>query len=262
MASLPSSSDPVAAVAAEEAADLPSPGTGATIISPQPLGPPSRQEPLPPPEAVAAKPPAAPAPVYPVTIEPALKPGDAAAVAALGARTFAEAFGAGVPPHDLATYLASTYTAEAFEREFLDPAIVTLVARRTRTRTRASRDDAADDDDDDDAAETGAIAGIVQLVRGGGGGGAGDGDNSARHAQLRRLFVDSGCHGGGVGTRLIAAVEGRAREEGFAKLHLGVFVENTRALGLYERLGYVQVGGFEFPTGSYRKAALALVKDL
>ena len=46
----------------------------------------------------------------------------------------------------------------------------------------------------------------------------------------------------GLGTRLISALEGRARDHGCSTARIGVEHDNPRALALYRRLGYTDVG--------------------
>ncbi|KAI1765278.1 acyl-CoA N-acyltransferase [Hypoxylon sp. FL1150] len=153
---------------------------------------------------------------------------DAAAIALIGANTFTATFGFSVPPNDLADFLAATYSAEAVEAEILN-------AQETNTSTFVARD------------ESGEILGFVQLVRG-----LSDpcltGDAST-HAELRRLYVNTSAHGRGIGSKLIAAVENKAKAEGFKTLWLTVWEENPNAQRLYERLGYVKVGSTDFATG-------------
>ena len=57
------------------------------------------------------------------------KAADAPAIAAMGAKTFAESFGYSVSSDDLALYLQETFTAPAVSRELADVNITTLVAR-------------------------------------------------------------------------------------------------------------------------------------
>jgi ribosomal protein S18 acetylase RimI-like enzyme len=45
----------------------------------------------------------------------------------------------------------------------------------------------------------------------------------------------------GIGTRLLAAAEDQARAHGFEKMSIQVYAQNTRAVRLYERLGYERV---------------------
>jgi ribosomal protein S18 acetylase RimI-like enzyme len=59
----------------------------------------------------------------------------------------------------------------------------------------------------------------------------------------------------GVGTALLSACIETARDAGYEQLELEVVADNTRAIALYERLGFVTYGrrphGFKFRDGSY-----------
>ena len=59
---------------------------------------------------------------------------------------------------------------------------------------------------------------------------------------LFALAVASALQGRGIATGLIAGVEEEARRRGLRGVHLGVAVDNVRAITLYERLGYQRVG--------------------
>jgi ribosomal protein S18 acetylase RimI-like enzyme len=68
------------------------------------------------------------------------------------------------------------------------------------------------------------------------------------HAHVEVLVVEHCAQGRGVGSALIRAVERWACERGYTFITLNAFAGNTRARGLYERLGY------EPETLHYRKA--------
>jgi ribosomal protein S18 acetylase RimI-like enzyme len=144
---------------------------------------------------------------------------DAPALSALGIRTFTETFGNTAPKEDIAEYLAATYSDEAVLAWFPDPTKTTLVARDPERR----------------------VVGMVQLVRG-------ETDPSvegtaAEAALLQKLYVDSSVHGRGIGSKLAAAVEKMARQEGFTQLWLTVWPEQVKVQRLYEKLGYTRTGG-------------------
>lgn len=164
---------------------------------------------------------------------------DAPGMAALGAKVFTESFGYSIPPDDLATFLATTYSTKAFEAEMRNPQISTWAAK--------------------DA--PGTLLGFVQLVRGITDDCLGSAD-PAGLAHLHRLYIDSSMHGGGLGTRLIAAAETAARVDGFRQVWLTVWVENLRAQRLYERLGYAKVGTTSFVMGSCVQMDWVMVKQL
>jgi ribosomal protein S18 acetylase RimI-like enzyme len=57
--------------------------------------------------------------------------------------------------------------------------------------------------------------------------------------QIRHLCVDRTAQGGGLGTALLKALVDKARREGSRKVYLNA---RFTALGLYRRLGFVEVG--------------------
>ena len=64
---------------------------------------------------------------------------------------------------------------------------------------------------------------------------------NARHARLYSLAVDV-VEGRGLGRRLMTASETLAQERGYAAMRLEVNAQNIRAIGIYERVGYVSIG--------------------
>ncbi|KAI0502810.1 acyl-CoA N-acyltransferase [Xylaria bambusicola] len=163
---------------------------------------------------------------------------EAAAIAKIGADTFAATFGFSVSEEDLAMFLTETYTEITVLADLQDPAVQTWAARDT----------------------SGKVLGLVQLVRGlsepcvpG---------DTATHAELRRLYVDTTAHSRGIGKKLIAAVEEQARAEGFKQLWLTVWENNPKAAKLYERLGYQKVGEADFTTGTCVQTDWVLSKSL
>jgi RimJ/RimL family protein N-acetyltransferase len=76
----------------------------------------------------------------------------------------------------------------------------------------------------------GELVGYVQAERGG----------FRRVHHLATIFIGVRAHawGQGIGGRLFAAVHAWAAEQGITRLQLDVDAANTRAIALYERLGY------------------------
>jgi GNAT superfamily N-acetyltransferase len=60
--------------------------------------------------------------------------------------------------------------------------------------------------------------------------------------RLDHLEVPGPLHGRGIGTALIDAAEGTARQLGHERIALGVGLDNPKARRLYERLGYADWG--------------------
>jgi ribosomal protein S18 acetylase RimI-like enzyme len=66
------------------------------------------------------------------------------------------------------------------------------------------------------------------------------------------MLVDRGWRGRGVGSALVRAATGLAREQGQHKLSLEVFAHNTAAIALYRKCGFVEEGR---RTRQYRRAS-------
>lgn len=143
---------------------------------------------------------------------------DAAALAELGARTFADTFASQNTPEDMALYLSRTYTADLQRSEIEDSDIVTLVAE-----------------------EDGALIGFAQL-RGS--------LEAYGDVELARLYVDRGHHGRGLAQTLMSAAIDAARDLGGDTLWLGVWERNARAIRFYEKCGFVDVGSHPFLVGN------------
>lgn len=73
--------------------------------------------------------------------------------------------------------------------------------------------------------------------------------DSPKPVELQRLYVDTSFHGGGVGKLLIGGIEAIAKEEGYETLWLGVWEENFKAYGFYQRFGLVKCGFHDFKMG-------------
>lgn len=63
----------------------------------------------------------------------------------------------------------------------------------------------------------------------------------AHHARIYSLAVDM-AQGRGLGRRLLEAGESLARERGYRLMRLEVNETNRRAIGIYERSGYLRIG--------------------
>lgn len=64
---------------------------------------------------------------------------------------------------------------------------------------------------------------------------------------IEDLFVLPEYRSRGIGSQLLAALEGLAKRFGYSRVGLGVAVDNSRARALYERRGYVDSGLGEYP---------------
>jgi ribosomal protein S18 acetylase RimI-like enzyme len=81
-------------------------------------------------------------------------------------------------------------------------------------------------------AESGAVLGYALVLF----------RRDSRAARLYSLAVKPGSSGRGIGSQLLAAAEGAARDRGAALLRLEVRADNADALRFYESHGYVLFG--------------------
>ena len=63
-----------------------------------------------------------------------------------------------------------------------------------------------------------------------------------RFCVIHRLCVSPSCHRQGVALRMMEYAENKAREDGFESIHLDTFSGNPKALALYHKLGFIDVG--------------------
>jgi ribosomal protein S18 acetylase RimI-like enzyme len=148
-------------------------------------------------------------------------PEDAAALSGLARRTWSDAFGASVEPVDAAAELDAT-RSEAYVRRALGERTI-LVAEHG-----------------------GALVGYEQVgdvdipeVE------AGPGDRA-----LRRVYVETGWQGRGVGRSLVEAALEHPLLVTATRVFLQVWERNERAIRLYESFGFRTVGTTRFTIGS------------
>lgn len=152
-------------------------------------------------------------------------PGDAVVLSALAARTFSETFGSLYPDEDLQAFLADAYAVDKQRRILAHPDYAIWLLER------------------DGEAIGHAAAGPCGLphpdVR------PGDGE-------LKRLYVLALAQGGGWGSKLLDTALSWLQRDGPRTLWIGVWSENLGAQRLYQRLGFEQIGEYEFPVGRVR----------
>src|SRR5512146_2384593 len=148
---------------------------------------------------------------------------EGAALAALGARTFREAYGAFTPQADLDAFIAETYAPDLqrAEAERTDGAL--LVAEREEPIGFALLG----------AAEP-APAGVP----------------GEKPIQLERIYVVQAAWRTGAGSALLHACLGEAARLGHDAIWLAVWEENHRALAFYRRHRFERVGSHPFRLGS------------
>ena len=149
-------------------------------------------------------------------------PADAAAVAAIGARTFTETFGHLYPPADLARFLADGHSPARALADLADPRLAIWLAEA-------------------DGAPVGyALAGPCGLPHAA---------VAPDDGELKRLYLSPTAQGRGLGGRLFAAAEAWLLREGPRTLWIGVWSENLGAQRFYRRRGFVKVGEYGFAVG-------------
>lgn len=67
--------------------------------------------------------------------------------------------------------------------------------------------------------------------------------------EIKRIYVLDKLQRSGLGAQLLAACEAEARARGVARLLLGVYKGNARALGFYDRVGFARCGERAFDVG-------------
>ncbi len=160
---------------------------------------------------------------------------DAAALAALGRRTFTAAFGADNTPDDLASFLNTTYGEHIQQEELASPHLRYFLAT-------------ADD-----------VPVAFALLRSGRPSPFID-DPAA--VELQRLYVDSAFHGTGLAQRMMDECVRIARERGASSLFLGVWERNAKALRFYAAQGFVPIGEQVFTVGSDPQTDVVMVRQL
>jgi ribosomal protein S18 acetylase RimI-like enzyme len=152
-------------------------------------------------------------------------PGDAQALAALGARTFTESFGQLYSNEDLQAFLDESHTPAAYARVLADPAYALWLA------------------EENGEAIGYALAGPSGLPHA---------DVAPGDGELKRLYLLASAQGGGVGARLVEqALEGLERH-GPRTLWISVWSENYGAQRFYARYGFEHVGEYAFIVGQQR----------
>ncbi|MDP9467914.1 MAG: GNAT family N-acetyltransferase [Chloroflexota bacterium] len=80
------------------------------------------------------------------------------------------------------------------------------------------------------------------------------------HVGTLSICVADGWRDVGIGSALVAASQEWSRERGLAKVALGVFPDNERAIAVYEHAGFVTEGlrrrQYRVPNGGYRDEVL------
>jgi len=150
-------------------------------------------------------------------------PADAFALAALGRRTFSDAFAADNDPADMALFLDGAYSSDIQARELADSALTCLVAEQRGVLLAYG------------LLRTGKPCTFLD-------------DPTA--VELQRFYVDASCHGTGLAQSLMAACIAEARTLDAGEMFLGVWERNSRALHFYAAQGFRQIGRQTFVLGT------------
>lgn len=160
---------------------------------------------------------------------------DAAALAALGARTFEETYAESNDPGELAAHITVTFAEPRIADALRDPRVTYLVAD-----------------------EGGTLVGYAKLVVPS----ASDQVDAGNPAELEQLYVVSARHGSGVGRALLRSGARHAAGLGCDTLWLGVWERNPKAVRFYRRAGFEQVGRHHFRLGSELQTDLVMALKL
>lgn len=163
------------------------------------------------------------------------EPADAAVLAELAARTFAETFGADNTPEDLAAHLSASYGVAQQARELAAADVRTLLAYRNEE-----------------------LIGFAQVRR--------QEPPScvveAHPIELHRFYLTRSAHGTGAAAPLMRAAREAARELGGRHMWLGVWERNPRAIAFYLKSGFVKVGSHDFIVGRDRQTDWVFIAPL
>ena len=154
-------------------------------------------------------------------------PADAAVLSEVAAATFPLA----CPPHTtqqaIADFISKNFAVTHFEGYLSDPDRVLFLAE-----------------------ENGAAIGYAMLILGEPSDpNVGSSITLRPTAELSKLYVRPGHHGGGVSIALVDAAVESARAAGRTGMWLGVNEENSRANAFYEKSGFARVGVKKFLVG-------------
>ena len=160
---------------------------------------------------------------------------DAATVADIGARLFAQAFAAQNTADNLRAYLASAFSEAQQRRELSDPANVVWLAEWDARAVGYAH------------VKLGSPANDVAMQR---------------PVELSRIYADRQWHGQGLGQRLLTACLDEAARWRASHIWLGVWKENPRAVAFYEKNGFKIVGEHTFQVGADPQHDWIMVREL
>ena len=131
--------------------------------------------------------------------------------------TWLEAYESFIPRADLTGYLHAQYSQAKLEALLADQDVTGLVAE-----------------------VDGMLAGYAKLFH----------NRAEQRLYVHQLYILPAKQGLGLGHRLMACAEVRARELGADRIWLGVMVKNTQAVAWYKKMGYAVTETAPFVMGS------------
>jgi len=160
---------------------------------------------------------------------------EAALLADLGARLFRQTYEAFNTAENLRSFISTSFSESLQLAELQDPDMTCLFAE-----------------------DDGEIVGYVQMRKAA----SPCEESSPGDAELWRIYVDQSCHGRGIGKKLMDAVVTAAEEWKSARLWLGVWEKNDKALAFYERNGFAARCDHIFRVGDDDQRDIVMVRDL
>lgn len=160
---------------------------------------------------------------------------DAQLLAALGAKTFYDAYAPMLPAAELAAFVMDTFSPELQAAELADPATVFLILE-----------------------VDGVVAGYAKLQAEP----LAPAESGTRDLKVARIYLRQEWTGRGAGSALMAACLAEAASAGFDTIWLEVWEENTRAQAFYRKWGFAEVGSVTFPFGSQMQTDLVLQRPV
>ena len=155
--------------------------------------------------------------------------GDAPMLAALGARTFIETFGADNTPEDMATYVGHAYGVEQQRAELALPDAIFLIAELDGTPAGYAY-----------LRQAPPPAHITDPAPG----------QPGLAVEIARFYVDAPWQGRGIAQALMDAALGEAMRRGATTVWLGVWERNARAIRFYAKRGFHDIGVQPFKLGN------------
>ncbi len=163
-------------------------------------------------------------------------PGDAAALAELGARSFVVKFGHLYTSEDLSTFLAESHTEAKVAKEIADPQMRVMLAEHG-----------------------GKLLGYCKLIMACG---WPEHVRGQRAIELKQLYTDPEATGQGIGARLMDWALEEAAAFGADEIQLSVYSDNPGAQKFYRRYGFEKVADIHFMVGEQRDEEFLFAKVL